>query len=79
MPRICSMLTSESLWRLRSRLILMVAGGGERRQDRGQGMVEYALILLFVALVVIVAVQLFGHQVSNTYSNVSNGMSRAGA
>ncbi len=71
------MLTRQWWWRLRSRLAPTM--GGDPRDDRGQGMVEYALILLFVALVVILAVQLFGHQVSNTYSNVSNGLTRAGA
>lgn len=43
--------------------------------ERGQGMVEYAFILVFVALVVIVAVTLLGHQVNNAFSNISNGLS----
>lgn len=73
------MVTTATLWRMRSGLQQVLARGAERRGARGQGMVEYALILIFVAVVVIVAVQLFGHQVSNTYSNVSNGLTRAGA
>jgi pilus assembly protein Flp/PilA len=38
--------------------------------DRGQGMVEYALILLLVAVVVIVVLALFGPAVGNMFSNV---------
>ena len=48
-----------------------------RRDDdeRGQGMVEYALILVLVAIVVIVILQVVGQQVNNVSSNVSNGLS----
>jgi Flp pilus assembly pilin Flp len=35
-------------------------------------MVEYALILILVALVLILLVTLLGHQTSNLYSNVAN-------
>jgi pilus assembly protein Flp/PilA len=52
---------------------------GERparlRAARGQGMVEYALILVLIALVVIVVLQVLGHQVNNAFSNVSNALS----
>jgi pilus assembly protein Flp/PilA len=41
---------------------------------RGQGMVEYALILVLIALVVIVVLQVLGHQVNNAFSNVSNAL-----
>ena len=37
---------------------------------RAQGLVEYALILMLVALIVIVMVALFGPAVGNMYSNV---------
>ena len=43
--------------------------------DDGQGMVEYALILVLIAIVVIVILQLVGKQVNNVFSNVSNGLS----
>jgi len=39
------------------------------RED-GQGLVEYALILLLVALVVIVIVAIFGQQLNNAFSQV---------
>ena len=49
---------------------------GERLRDRedGQGMVEYALILVLVAIVVIVIVSTLGRTVNNVFSNVSNGL-----
>lgn len=37
---------------------------------RGQGMVEYALILILVALIVIVILAIFGPAVGNMFSNV---------
>ena len=40
-------------------------------EDRkGQGMVEYALILVLVALVVIVILALFGPAIGNMFSNI---------
>jgi len=45
-------------------------------REEGQGMVEYALIILFIALVVIVITQVLGQQVNNFFSNVSNGLSQ---
>ena len=54
-------------WRRLSRLLT--------RQE-GQGMVEYALILVFIALVVIIITQVLGQQVNNVFSNVSNGLSQ---
>jgi pilus assembly protein Flp/PilA len=45
------------------------------RED-GQGMVEYALILVLIAIVVIVILQVVGKQVNNVFSNISNGLSK---
>jgi pilus assembly protein Flp/PilA len=49
----------------------------ERRErfERGQGMVEYGLILALIAVVAIVAVATLGNKVSNTFSNVNAGIS----
>lgn len=47
----------------------------ERCEEDGQGMVEYALILVLIAIVVIVILQVVGKQVNNVFSNVSNGLS----
>ena len=38
--------------------------------ESGQGLVEYALILLLVALALIVLLTVFGSQVSDVYSNI---------
>ncbi|HET9050308.1 MAG TPA: Flp family type IVb pilin [Candidatus Dormibacteraeota bacterium] len=42
--------------------------------ERGQGMVEYAFILMLVALVLIISVQVLGHTTSNMFSNVANSL-----
>ena len=43
--------------------------------ERGQGMVEYALILVLIAVVVIVILTTVGHRVNNVFSNISHGLS----
>jgi pilus assembly protein Flp/PilA len=48
---------------------------GDGAEEEGQGMVEYALILVLIAIVVIVILQVVGKQVNNVFSNVSNGLS----
>ena len=45
-----------------------------QRQQAGQGMVEYALILALVALIVIVALIATGGQVINLYSDIIQTM-----
>jgi pilus assembly protein Flp/PilA len=45
------------------------------RDDNGQGMVEYALILVLIAIVVIVILSTVGKRVNNVFSNISNGLS----
>jgi pilus assembly protein Flp/PilA len=44
------------------------------READGQGMVEYALILVLIAIVVIVLLILIGNQISNAFSNISAAM-----
>ena len=39
-------------------------------REAGQGMVEYALILVLVSIVVIVILLTMGGQISNVFSNV---------
>ena len=46
--------------------------------NKGQGLVEYALILMLIAIVVIVALQLFGVKLNNTYENINSGVTSAG-
>lgn len=38
--------------------------------EKGQGLIEYALILVFIALVVILAVTVFGQTVGGLFSQV---------
>jgi len=47
---------------------------GRDDSEHGQGMVEYALILMLIAIVVIVILQVVGQQTNNVFSNVSNGL-----
>jgi Flp pilus assembly pilin Flp len=48
-----------------------------RRLDRGQGLLEYGLALIFVAVVVLVALVALGHQYTNLYSNAARGVNNA--
>lgn len=44
------------------------------RSDKGQGMVEYALILVLIAVVVIAVLIVLGNQVQNVFCNISGGL-----
>jgi len=50
------------LFRLRLSMLLFY--------PRGQGLAEYALIILLVGLIVIMLVTLFGQSVGNLFSNI---------
>jgi pilus assembly protein Flp/PilA len=43
-------------------------------QEKGQGLVEYAIILSLVAMIVIAVVRLLGPQIGNTFSKISNSL-----
>ncbi|MEO7839647.1 MAG: Flp family type IVb pilin [Anaerolineales bacterium] len=43
-------------------------------KEKGQGLVEYAIIIAFVALVVISVVRLLGPRIGNTFSNITNSV-----
>ena len=45
-----------------------------RRDEEGQGLAEYALILALIAIVAIVALIFLGGQVSGILSNVGNSI-----
>lgn len=45
--------------------------------NEGQGMVEYALILVLVVLVVLGALMMFGPQIGNAFSRITSGLLRA--
>jgi pilus assembly protein Flp/PilA len=42
--------------------------------EKGQGLVEYAILIAFVAIVVIAAVRLFGAKVGNAFSSINNSL-----
>ena len=44
------------------------------RNDEGQGLVEYALIIAVIAIAVIVAMVFFRDQLSNYFSNIGNNL-----
>lgn len=43
-----------------------------RKAEQGQGMVEYALILAFIAVAIIVAMKLLQPAITSTYNHVGN-------
>ena len=43
-------------------------------RENGQGLVEYALVLVLVAIVVIAILTLLGPQIGEVFSNVVNGL-----
>ena len=43
-------------------------------RDRGQGLVEYALIIALVAIVVIAALILLGPQIASIFKNINNNL-----
>ena len=45
-----------------------------KRDERGQGLAEYALILALIAIVAIIALIFRGTQVSNSLSTVGNSL-----
>ena len=55
-------------------LALYVRAVNAVRNREGQTLVEYALILVLIAIVVIAALTLTGQKVSNAFSNVSSAI-----
>jgi pilus assembly protein Flp/PilA len=45
-------------------------------REEGQGLVEYALILVLVAVVVIVILTLLGPAIGNIFSNIVHALSK---
>jgi len=43
-------------------------------KEKGQGLVEYAIILALVAIVVIAVVRLLGPKIGNTFSTIASSM-----
>ena len=45
-----------------------------RAKEKGQGLVEYALILVLFAIVVIVIVSILGTSIGNVFSTIVNAL-----
>jgi pilus assembly protein Flp/PilA len=43
-------------------------------KEKGQGLVEYAIILALVAIVVIAVMQLLGPKIGNTFSTINSSL-----
>ncbi len=41
-------------------------------KEKGQGLVEYALIIVLIAIVVIAALTLLGPQIGNVFNRITN-------
>ncbi|HUI89960.1 MAG TPA: Flp family type IVb pilin [Anaerolineales bacterium] len=44
-------------------------------REKGQGLVEYALILVLVAIVVIAVMMILGPTIGNTFSQINSSLS----
>jgi pilus assembly protein Flp/PilA len=44
------------------------------REEKGASMVEYALLVVLIAIVALVAVQIAGTEVSETFSEIASGL-----
>jgi len=47
-------------------------------KEKGQGLVEYALILVLVAIVVIAALMILGPIIGNTFSTINSSLNSTG-
>jgi pilus assembly protein Flp/PilA len=48
------------------------------REQRGQGLVEYALIIVLVAIAVVVAITALGTQISSVFNSITTKLSNTG-
>lgn len=55
-------------------MLIAVKACRARRPTRGQGLVEYALILVLVAIVVIAALMILGPVIGNAFSTINNSL-----
>jgi pilus assembly protein Flp/PilA len=48
------------------------------KKEKGQGLVEYALILVLVAIVVIAALTILGPIIGNVFTKINTGLTGTG-
>jgi len=53
---------------------LMNKVSGFMKNEEGQGLVEYALIIALVALLVVAALKIFSSTISNKYNNIGENL-----
>jgi pilus assembly protein Flp/PilA len=58
-----------SLFSLKGNVIMLFAP-----QEKGQGLIEYAIILSLVALIVIAVIWLLGPKVGDSYSSINSSI-----
>ncbi|QWV95665.1 Flp family type IVb pilin [Geomonas oryzisoli] len=56
--------------------IRLLTGVSSLKDQKGQGLVEYALILVLIAVVVIVIMTSLGAKTNNVFCRVDNAMTR---
>jgi pilus assembly protein Flp/PilA len=44
------------------------------KSEKGQGLIEYALIIALIIIIVIALLSVIGQQVNNIYSNINNAL-----
>jgi len=47
-------------------------------REEGQGLVEYALIIVLIALILIAILTVLGPQIGNVFSRLTSGLQNAG-
>ena len=47
------------------------------KSEKGASMVEYALLVVLIAIIALIAVQFAGDQVSETFSEIGSGLGNA--
>ncbi|HNT24831.1 MAG TPA: Flp family type IVb pilin [Anaerolineales bacterium] len=45
-------------------------------KEKGQGMVEYALIIVLIAVVIIVVLTILGSQISTVFSQIASALNK---
>jgi Flp pilus assembly pilin Flp len=43
-------------------------------EEKGASMIEYALLIVLIAIVAILAIQIAGNEVSETFSDIASGL-----
>lgn len=62
------------LFQVVDRVTLAFKSAQDGRRTRGQGLVEYALIIALIAIVVIAALLLLGPRIASVFNNISSSL-----